>query len=278
MWLPAKATLGKVHPAAVLPAAMLGLWPADDTAVKLSAVCSWFDGAHEFDEVAQPGYPPEKRAIPKADYKVVHQAVSQAVARGEIWLVFGNESVLDEKPTDLQLDPEASLYRPPTRLRAMDLLPGALPAAWSGTPPKTTVGKLYAELKTLKGRPWPTRQFIDVLNEGVNQGMLVRVAPGPECTSVTTDAERELKLPAAGTPTPTPKPTPTGARETTEVALDIGQLQNFVDADAPALAKMLAGATPEFAVKIRLKGKSPADLAAANEVLKKINSDWKFGG
>ena len=60
----------------------------------------------------------------------------------------------------------------------MDLLPGALAAAWSGTPQKTTVGKLYAELKVQKGRPWPTRQFIDVLNEAVNQGMLVRGATG----------------------------------------------------------------------------------------------------
>ena len=32
MWLPAKATLNKVHPAAVLPAAIAGLWPADDSA------------------------------------------------------------------------------------------------------------------------------------------------------------------------------------------------------------------------------------------------------
>ena len=52
--------------------------------VKLSDVCAWFDGAHAFDEIAQPGYPPEKRPIPKADYKLVHQAVAQAVARGEI--------------------------------------------------------------------------------------------------------------------------------------------------------------------------------------------------
>ena len=124
VWLPAKATLNKVHSAAVLPAALAGLWPDDDSPVKLSALCAWFDGAQAFDEIAQPGYPPEKRPIPKADYKLVHQAVAQAVARGEIWLVFGNDSVLGEKPTDLQLDPDASLLRPPTRLRAMDLLAG----------------------------------------------------------------------------------------------------------------------------------------------------------
>ena len=56
----------------------------------------------------------------------------------------------------------------------------------------------------------------------------------------------------------------------------LAQLQDFVDEAAPALTKMLAGATPEFAVRIRLRGKTPASLAAANEVLRKINPEWKF--
>jgi len=278
-WLPGKATINKIYPAAVLPAALAGLWPGDDSPVKLSAVCAWFDGTHVFDEIVQPGYPPEKRPIPKADYKLVHQAVAQAVARGEIWLVFGNDSLLSEKPTDLQLDPDACLLRPPAPLRAMDLLPGALAAAWSVKPETTTVGKLYAELKAQKGKPWPTRQFIDVLNETVNRGILVRASGGSEFTSVHADAERELRVPAASaSPPPSTPPATVGANETTEVTLDLVQLQDFVEEGAPALTKMLAGAAPEFAVKIRLKGKKPANLAAANEVLKKINPAWKFGG
>jgi len=277
VWLPAKATVNKVHPIAVGPTALAGLWPTDDTPVKLSALCAWFDGAHSFDEIAQAGYAPEKRAIPKADYKIVHQAVAQAVLRGDLWLVFGNESVLGEMPTDLQLDPDAALFRPPTRLRAMDLLPGALPGAWAGAPVMTTVGKLYSELKARKGRPWATKQFIDVLNEAVNQAMLVRGAVGPEYTSVTGDASRELKLPPTGTAKPATTTVVTGAKETTEAAMNLGQLQDFVEDGAPALTKMLAGATPEFAVKIRFKGRVPGNLAAVNEVLKKINPDWTFG-
>jgi hypothetical protein len=58
--------------------------------------------------------------------------------------------------------------------------------------------------------------------------------------------------------------------------MDLAQLQNFADDSAPALMKLLAGAAPEFAVKIRLKGKTPIDLAKANEVLKKVNPDWQF--
>jgi len=87
-----------------------------------------------------------------------------------------------------------------------------------------------------------------------------------------------LRVPAAGGGTPPPLPKPSaGANETTEAALDLVQLQDFVEEGAPALTKILAGSTPEFAVKIRLKGKKPADLAGANAILKKINSDWKFG-
>lgn len=278
VWLPAKATLNKVHPAVVVPAALAGLWPAEDTAVKLSTLCAWFDGAKSFDEMVQPGYPPVKRPIPKADYKLVHPGVAQAVARGDLWLVFGNESVLGEKPTDLQLDPDASLFRPPTRLRAMELLPGPLPGAWTGTPQTTRLGKLYAELKAAKGRPWPTRQFIEVLNETINQGIVVRAAAGPEFASVKEDADRELRLPAPGTPTPTPTPQPApGTKETGEVTLDLSRLQDFAEDAAPALTKVLAGSVPEFAVKVRLKGKTPGNVAAANDILKKINPDWKFG-
>lgn len=278
VWLPGKAVLTKLHPSAVVPAALAGLWPSDDSPVKLSSLCAWFDGTRVFEEIAQPGYPPEMRSIPKADYKLVHQAVAQAVARGEMWLVFGNDSVLGEKPSDLQLDPDASLRRPPTPLRAMDILPGALPAAWTGKPERTTVGQVYAELKSQKGRPWPTQQFIDVLNEAVNQGIVARVTGGREFASVTADADRELRVPAADNTTVPPKPNVlVRANESTEATLNLSQLQDFADGGAAALTKVLAGAAPEFALRIRLSGKKPSSFEAANALLKKIHPDWKFG-
>ena len=199
------------------------------------------------------------------------------MTRGDIWLVFGNDSLLGEKPSELQLDPDANLFLPPTPLRAMDLLPGALAGAWDGKSPKTTVGRLYAELKTSKGRPWPTRQFIDVLNEAVNQGVLVRGAAGAEFGSVEADMDRELRLPPAGTSIPKPPTIKSpGVPESSEASMDLAQLQDFVEEGAPALTKLLAGAAPEFAVKIKLKGKVPSDLSKANDLLKKVNPDWQF--
>ena len=159
----------------------------------------------------------------------------------------------------------------------MDLLPGALAEAWDGKPLKTTVGRSYAELKSARGRPWPTRQFIDVLNEAVNQGVLVRGAAGPQFGSVTADMDRELRLPPAGTSMPTPPPIkPPGVRESSEASMDLAQLQDFVEEGAPALTKLLAGATPEFAVKIKLKGKVQSDLSMANNLLRKVRPDWQF--
>jgi len=107
--------------------------------------------------------------------------------------------------------------------------------------------------------------------------VLVRGAAGPQFGSVTADTDRELRLPPAGTPMPTPVPTKTsGVRESSEASMDLAQLQDFVEEGAPTLTKLLAGSTPEFAVKIKLKGKVPSDLSKANDLLKKVNPDWQF--
>lgn len=56
---------------------------------------------------------------------------AKAVEQGALWIVYGNESVFQETPTELQLDPDAMLYPPPQNLAAIDLLPGNLLDAWS---------------------------------------------------------------------------------------------------------------------------------------------------
>jgi hypothetical protein len=123
----------------------------------------------------------------------------------------------------------------------------------------------------------PTRQFLDVLNEAVNHGVLGRSAAGPEYTCVTADATRDLVVPTA-VPIAAPNLKPVaGAIETTELGLDLKQSQDSVEEGALALTKMLAGTTPGFAMKIKLKGKTPPNIAGANTVLGTIKSDWKFG-
>jgi len=273
VWLPDTAKLESVPWQAVTPGSLGGLWPAQDDPVPLSTLCSWFDGNHSFEEQIQPGYPPENRRIPKADYGLVHRAVADAVAHGELWLLFGSESLLGEKPGELQLDPTAALFRPPERLRPHELLPAVLPGGW--TPDnRATVNRLYAALRTSKGRLWPRRQFIDVVNDAVNTGVLAKLDPGPDLVDLAADGERRIGLPAAAPPSPAPKLSST--RESTEVTLSLGQLQDFVEDGAAQISKILAGAQPEYAIKIRLGGKVRADLSQANRLLAKIDPAWRF--
>ena len=132
-------------------------------------------------------------------------------------------------------------------------------------------------LKAQKKRPWPTRQYVDVLNEAVNQGILVRAVGGPEFEWVVADGERELLVPKDAPPPLKPQPT-SSARETSEMVMGLAKLQDFVDESAPELTKLLAGASPEFAVRVKLKGKAPADLTKANDLLGKVDPEWRFGG
>ena len=110
-WLPQKATIKPVSARAVLPASLPGLWPDGDPGVELATVCGWFDGTKQFQEVTQPGYPAESRPVPKAAVADVHAAVAQAVKAGDLWLVFGNDSVCGEEPSVVQLDDAAKLYQ-----------------------------------------------------------------------------------------------------------------------------------------------------------------------
>jgi ribosome-associated toxin RatA of RatAB toxin-antitoxin module len=61
------------------------------------------------------------------------------------------------------------------------------------------------------------------------------------------------------------------------VALTLNQLQDFVEDAAPEMTKLLAGSTPEFMMRIRVKSsKNQIDVAAANALLSKIQTYWRF--
>jgi uncharacterized protein DUF499 len=274
-WLPAKATLNCLSARAVLPESLPGLWPAEPDGVELTTLCSWFDGAHAFQEVTQPGYPPESRAVPKVAVAEIHKAVAQAVKAGDMWLVFGNDSVWQEEPSALQLDATAKIYRRPATLNAIELLPGALKDAWSAeAEPKTTVEKLYSELKKIKGIPWPPGAFINTLSEAVGRGLVSRVSGNGPLVSLAADGKVELAVKASAPPPPPPEVTP-GRKLSARVSLSPGEFQNLAE-DVSKLTKSLAGCDVQFEVAVSVKTKSGMDLKGANEVLEKIKEGWKL--
>jgi hypothetical protein len=275
-WLPNKVVLNSLSARAVLPESLPGLWPAEPAGVELATLCSWFDGTHAFQEVTQPGYPPESRAIPKVPVAEIHKAVAQAVKAGDLWLVFGNDSVWQEQPTALELDATAKIYRQPATLNSFELLPGALlKAAWSTeAEPKTTVEKLYTELKKVKGNPWPPKIFINTLSDAIGRGLLARVSGNGPLVSLTADGSVELAVKTSAPQPPPPEVTP-GRKLSARVSLSPGEFQNLAD-DVATLSKSLAGCDVQFEVAVSIKTKPGMDLTAANAVLGKIKDGWKL--
>jgi hypothetical protein len=276
VWLPAQSTLNSLSPVAVLPDSLSGLWPAGDSGVKLSMLCSWFDGAHAFEEPTQPGYPPELRPIPKVDYKTVHQAVSKAVAAGHLWLVFGNDSVFGELPTTIQLDPDATLHRKPTELSSIDLLPTALRGTWSeDAEPKVTVSALYAGLKAKSGRPWPPKLFLDTLNAALGQGFIQRNSGSGSIGSLAHDSDIELVIRTQAPKPPEPTPLPGSRTATAAMVLTPAEVQNLSD-EISKLTTTLAGCDPQVEVRVSIKSKAGANLSEASKILDRIKPGWKF--
>jgi hypothetical protein len=272
-WLPQKATVKPVSARAVLPESMPGLWPAGDTGVELATICGWFDGTKQFQEVTQLNYPAEARPVPKAAVADVHAAVAQAVKAGDLWLVFGNDSVCGEEPTAVQLDDAARLYRKPAALNAIDLLPGALPEAWTkDAEPTTTVAGLYAALRKLKARAWPPNVFMNTMREALGRGIMQRADAGGVLVSLAQDGAVKLVLKNASPP---PPPPPGGRLVSKRVCLSAADLQKLSD-EAGGLAKTLAGCDVQFEVAVTMTAKPDANLAQANKVLEKVKPGWSL--
>ena len=197
---------------------------------------------------------------------------------GGLWLVYGNDSVFQETPTALQMDPDAVLYRPPTALAALDLLPTALPDAWTKeVEPKSTVATLYAELKIKRERPWPYKEFLDSLNAALGQGFIHRGSGSGPITSLQHEGNADLMIrsEAPKVQEPPPLQTTPGRRASSLAVLSIGEIQDLAD-QIHALTKPLAGLDPQIEVRITVKSKAEGDLSVANSVLSKIKAGWKL--
>ena len=275
-WLPQKAKLTSLNPSAALPDSLKGLWPADDRGVKLSELYGWFDGNHCFEEETMPGYPPEPRPIPQVDYKVVQGAVSSAVAGGALWLIYGNDSVFKEKPTAIQLDPDALLYRAPQVLAAIDFLPASLPGAWTkDEEPKSDVASLYAELKTVRGKPWPENLFLDGLNSALGQGFIHVASGSGRIDSLKHDGKKSLIIKYTRGAEPPQEKQYGGRHRTNMVTLNIADVQTLSD-EIHQITKLLAGCDPVIEACISIKPKKDMDMKEIDEILKKIKKEWKF--
>jgi hypothetical protein len=275
-WLPQKTKLTSLSTKAIVPSALSGLWSDPKLPVTLGALCSWFDGKHAFEEKTHPDYPPESRPIPEVSVDQIHRAVKAAVAAGDLWLVFGADSLHEEEPSAAQLDPQAQLRASPQPLSAIDLLPGALPSGWSAEKePKATVDSLYGALKQIKGVPWPGVAFIQTLNEAIGRGIIQRTTGSGPLITLKSDSAVALAVKAHSSQTPPQPPPQPGRRAAKRVTLSAAELQNLAD-EIPQLTKILAGMDVKFDLDLSIAEKHGAKLDDVNKILEKVRAGWRL--
>ena len=206
------------------------------------------------------------------------KAVSKAIQDGGLWLVYGNDSVFSERPTAIQMDADALLFRPPAALAAMDLFPTALARRLDqGGRAEDDRVALYADLKAKRGRPWPPKLFLDSLNAALGQGFVHRVSGTGPISSLQHDGGIELMIRSEAPKPPEPPPiqTPAGRRASSLAVLSISEIQDLAD-QIHTLSKPLAGMDPQIEVRITVKTKADGDLSLANSILDKIKAGWKL--
>jgi hypothetical protein len=120
------------------------------------------------------------------------------------------------------------LFRPPQLLSAIDFLPSSLPGAWTDeAEPKTKVETLYAEIKNIRGKPWPENLFLDSLNSAIGQGFIHRVSGTGAIASLFHDGKVKIEIKKEALPPPPPSPIP-GRKMTNTVTLSPAEVQTRI--------------------------------------------------
>ena len=149
-----------------------------------------------------------------------------------------------------------------------------MPDAWSTEDePKTSVEKLYAEIKTKYGKPWPEALFLEGLNAALAQGFIARISGKGPLTSLKEDLHCALVIKAEAPPPPPPPPQ--DRRMTNMTKLSVQEVQSLAE-EMPDLAKALVGCDLVVEARISIKPKPDADLASAEEILARIKKEWRF--
>jgi hypothetical protein len=144
--LPEAALLTDLDPAVLAPQVLPDLWATGE--VSWPALADYFSGKHLVTQ--DMGGWTESLLIPAAEEAALKMAVATAVKKGLVWFVSGIGSLLEEDVPEGFIDEHALLLPPPAALAATDILPSAIPAAWSGD--ETTADHLRVALSAKSGR------------------------------------------------------------------------------------------------------------------------------
>jgi hypothetical protein len=155
--LPEAAELASLSPALLVPGVLPELWQGDE--LSLRDLYAYFSG--RVLSLSKEGYE-EPLAIPRARRDVVDKAVLDAAKEKRLWLLAGPGSFFAEDVPAGVLSESAMLRQPPQPIPPKDILPNALPEAWSGN--TASALDIANALSTKAGIPLPwytVREAID---------------------------------------------------------------------------------------------------------------------
>ena len=210
-------------------------------------------------------------AVPKAEGRIIEQAIHEAVKAGVVWFISGPISLYREEMPLGVLSDAATLNVPPAEVAPTALLPQNLPTAWSQT--ITTAAALNQALSLAHGSPLPWTVVLSAIDSAVRTGLLELAADsGPWPCDWPGAGNVRLQVPERVTPPPPPD------RRSAEAELEPSELQDLVEGLSDVL-KAGAGLNLRFVLRLEVRDGGPtrADrITKLNDILGKICDKLRF--
>ncbi len=256
-----------------------GLWIGEKLTVRQAL--DYFAGGKVV-KIPRQGYD-EPLAIPKAGRETLFAAIAEAVKVGQLWLTSGPASIYAEEIPAGVLNEDAVLQTPPSVVSSVDILPAALPAAWSGS--STTALAISTALSAKQGVNLPWKRIREAIDGAIRARYLETTldsAPWPIDFPAAQTVKLQLpvqspKVDYKQTQNPPPyiAQVPAGAH-VVEADLRPNELQDLADSLGD-LGSAAAGGELKYHVRIELVGNPSTDvLERVNKILQKIKSGLRF--
>lgn len=280
--LPADATIEELSPVLLEPGTLPGLW--NGSAITLADLYSYFAGGNRTTitrTTPQGTTFDEQLTVPKVAADTIQQAVRAAVSQGRLWLVAGPASLWHEEvPEGVFTDSgnkkrkagpdDIVLKAPPEALPLADLLPEALPSAWSDE--TTTARALFDAVQADRGESIPWKLVENAVSSALSTRHIELSDGTSEWPVPFAQADRaELRLPPKYEygdvpPSSAQREVPPNIR-VAEADLSIGEIQDLADVSGEIQAAA-AGHGVRFSVRIELGNGS----SLPDDVIKQVTS------
>lgn len=272
--LPEAATLSDLGAGLLAPGVLPGLWTGP--AITVRDVYGYFRGGHVV-QVERDGYN-EPLTIPRAERQVVDAAIQAGVKDGKLWLITGPASIYAEEVPAGLLTEDAILQAPPKPVSPGEILPEALPEAWTGE--TTTALGIAVAMSKKAGNPLPWAVVRQALDNAFKLRLVERTQDsGPWPCDYSGASLVKVQVPKVVPPIdlpPAPGPTPVGLMARAE--LRPSQIQDLADI-LGELTKAAAGHELRFTLQIHVGGQTTppeALIQKFNDLLKTVSDQLKL--